>query len=53
MGSLLDRLSEALAPRYPPPSPTYARRLALFDGPMLVLGGVLAAGIVLHPALVP
>lgn len=52
MGSLLDRLSEALAPRYSAPSPTYARRLGLFDGTMLVMGGIIGAGIFLNPAIV-
>ena len=33
-------------------SPTYARRLGLFDGTMLVMGGIIGAGIFLNPAIV-
>lgn len=31
---------------------TYARRLGLFDGTMLVIGGIIGAGIFLNPAIV-
>ncbi|HEX9728897.1 MAG TPA: amino acid permease [Gemmatimonadales bacterium] len=34
-----------------PPTP-YARRLGLFDGTMLVMGGIIGAGIFLNPAIV-
>jgi len=38
----------------PPAAPTsgYARRLGLFDGTMLVMGGIIGAGIFLNPAIV-
>ena len=32
--------------------PTYDRRLGLFDGTMLVMGGIIGAGIFLNPAIV-
>nr|PZN89983.1 MAG: amino acid permease [bacterium] len=37
------------APRVPT---TYARRLGLFDGTMVVVGGIIGAGIFLNPAIV-
>jgi APA family basic amino acid/polyamine antiporter len=36
----------------PPPSRGYARRLGLFDATMLVVGGIIGAGIFLNPAVV-
>ena len=33
-------------------STTYARRLGLFDGTMLVMGGIIGAGIFLNPSIV-
>ena len=33
-------------------APEYARRLGLFDGTMLVMGGIIGAGIFLNPAIV-
>jgi len=33
-------------------SPTYARRLGLFSGTMMVIGGIIGAGIFLNPAIV-
>jgi APA family basic amino acid/polyamine antiporter len=34
------------------PTASYARRLGLFDGTMLVMGGIIGAGIFLNPAIV-
>jgi APA family basic amino acid/polyamine antiporter len=34
------------------PSPTYARRLGLFSGTMLVVGGIIGSGIFLNPSIV-
>lgn len=34
------------------PTPTYARRLGLFSGTMVVVGGIIGAGIFLNPAVV-
>jgi APA family basic amino acid/polyamine antiporter len=36
----------------PPPGRGYARRLGLFDATMLVVGGIIGAGIFLNPAVV-
>ena len=36
----------------PPPGQEYARRLGLFDATMLVVGGIIGAGIFLNPAVV-
>ena len=36
----------------PPPGHGYARRLGLFDATMLVVGGIIGAGIFLNPAVV-
>ena len=35
-----------------PPSGTYARRIGLFSGTMMVVGGIIGSGIFLNPALV-
>ena len=35
-----------------PPAPSYARRLGLFSGTMLVVGGIIGSGIFLNPAIV-
>ena len=44
--------SDSAVPVTDPPPPTYARRLGPFSATMVVVGGIIGAGIFLNPAIV-